>query len=308
MVTFCAIGGHGATGMSHVAHRIPGVQRIKHWRRLLRSGYRAVPALISYVVLIVGGSAALGFAWGRRHLLWGLVLILGAVIVTILEGSFREARRVEQDHAGELDGLQTEHAAALAEAQAKAASPVPGLTFVDNKGTISDSPISNIYNAGQETPLGVNLLTLGPGSGIERSIVHIEWGDSPPAQLPEPVPSSAEERAMLRDQVSALAGSVETVMAPFAQRRDVVAVQMGIREDEFMARMPEILAERRRIDDKAVARYNDECRPLVIQAYGHARSIGFADAEMERIWQTTHGLQAERIPACLRRIATQISG
>jgi hypothetical protein len=89
------------------------VQRIRHWWRLLRAGYRAVPAIISYVVLIVGGSLGLAFAWGRKHLLWGLVLILGAVIVVILEGSFREARRLEQDHAGELDAIRAEHAAAL---------------------------------------------------------------------------------------------------------------------------------------------------------------------------------------------------
>jgi hypothetical protein len=95
-------------------------------------------------------------------------------------------------------------------------------------------------------------------------------------------------------------------MAPFAQRREVVAAQMGIPEDEFMARMPEVLAERRRMDDEAVARYNDECRLFVIQAYGHARSIGFADAEMERIWQTAQGIEAETVPACLRRIAAQI--
>jgi hypothetical protein len=62
------------------------------------------------------------------------------------------------------------------------------------------------------------------------------------------------------------------------------------------------------MDDEAVARYNDECRSAVIEVYGHARSIGFADAEMERIWQTAHGIEAERIPAFLRRIAAQRHG
>jgi len=81
------------------------------------AGYRAVPAIISYVVIVVGGSIALTFAWGRKHLLWGIVLLLAGVVVTILEGSYRQARHLEQDHAKALAAQGVEHVAALTAAR-----------------------------------------------------------------------------------------------------------------------------------------------------------------------------------------------
>jgi hypothetical protein len=123
--------------------------------------------------------------------------------------------------------------------------------------------------------------------------------------LPDPLPSTPDERARLREQLLTLASTVETVMASWGQARHEIAAQMGIQPDaaEFLTRMKEIVAERSRIDDEAVARYNGECRSAVVQAYGHARSIGFGDAEMERLWRTRLGAGASPIPERLRIIA-----
>jgi hypothetical protein len=48
------------------------MRRLKHWWHLMRAGYRAVPAIISYVVLVVGGSVALAFTWGASMYSGGL--------------------------------------------------------------------------------------------------------------------------------------------------------------------------------------------------------------------------------------------
>ena len=95
-------------------------------------------------------------------------------------------------------------------------------------------------------------------------------------------------------------------MKPFAQDRWVVAQQLGIPQNEFMARMDEVLAERDRIDDLATEHYNDEYRSVVIQVYGHARLIGFINTEMERCWLSRLGIAASKMPEHLRAVAALI--
>lgn len=279
----------------------------------MRAGYRAVPAIISYVALVVGGSIALTFTWGRKHLLWGVVLLLAAVVVTILEGSYQEARRLEEKHAEELAALRTEHAAALAEAQAKPTTPIHAPTFWDVQGgTVAGNEITNTYNAsGEGAPgqggFGGRLIAVGPNAGgISGSEINVQYGPSSP--LPDPLPSTLEERAQLRDQLLKLAAKIEAVMAPWGSSIPDVAAKMGVPPGEIMARVAEIRSERTRIDDEAAARYNSECRSTVVQAYNHARSIGFADDEMERFWRTRLGAGASAIPARLRAIAARIHG
>jgi hypothetical protein len=75
------------------------------------------------------------------------------------------------------------------------------------------------------------------------------------------------------------------VLTPWGQTRQAIAEQMGIAENEFMARMPEIVSERSRIASEAEARYNTECYSAVIKVYSYARCIGFTDADMERCWR-----------------------
>jgi hypothetical protein len=298
---------------------IRAMQRIKHWSRLLWVGCRAVPAIISYITLVVGGSVALTFTWGRKHLFWSIVLLLAAVVVTLLEGSYREAQNINEintkkldevraKHAEELIKLRSEHVAAVAEAQAKPAAPIRAPTFF-NGGILTGNEITNTYNESTQTVPGQEgfkgkLIDFGPGTGISGSEVNVRFGPPPPP--PDPLISSAEQRAQLRVQLFKLATQVEVVMEPWKLSTVDIAKMMGIPSDQFMERIAEIWAELHRTGDEATARYNSECRAAVIQTYGYARSIGFVDREMESCWQTRLGAGASGIPARLRAIGKRI--
>jgi cell division protein FtsL len=93
--------------------------RIEHWRRVMRAGYRTIPAILTYITLAVGGSIAAVFPWGRRHLLWVIVIVLAAVIVVIVGGSYRESRTLEKNHKDEQSALRDAHRAELARLQAE---------------------------------------------------------------------------------------------------------------------------------------------------------------------------------------------
>jgi Ca2+/Na+ antiporter len=94
------------------------MRRIKHWGRVIHAGFWTLPAIVSYIILIVGGSVALTFSWSRRHLLWGIVLLLLGVVVVVLEGSYRESKRAEDEHKAKLAEQQAEHEEALKAVQA----------------------------------------------------------------------------------------------------------------------------------------------------------------------------------------------
>jgi hypothetical protein len=80
----------------------------------MRAGYRTVPAIVSYVTLIVGGSVALTFPWGRKHLLWGIAVLLLAVVVVILAGSYQESLHLEQQNENEMATLRGQYESMLA--------------------------------------------------------------------------------------------------------------------------------------------------------------------------------------------------
>jgi hypothetical protein len=274
------------------------------WRVLNRGlgGLNSAAGLLGLVVLILGVVAGVTVPLVLHISPWaGAVIAVSALLVVVLEGSYRVWAAT--------DAART---AAIAEA-AKEASQAPEINapvFWDNRGTVKGNEITNTYNAApqQDQQAPGNLIKIGPGCGIGDSLVTVEFGPTAPPVLPDPLPSTPAERARLGGQLLALADTVETVMASWGQARHEIAAHLGVPQDEFMARMPEILAERSRIDDEAVARYNAECRPAVIEAYGHARTIGLADAEMERVWQTRLGAGARPIPARLRIIARRLSG
>jgi hypothetical protein len=198
---------------------------------------------------------------------------------------------------------------AVADADNKESSQVNAPTFWNVHGGTVTGEISNTFNASQGKQSHGNLIKVEPGSGIKESLVTVEFGGATGPVLPNPLPSTRDERARLREQLLTVASAVETVMASWGQARHEIAAQMDIQPDtpEFLDRMNEILAERSRVDDEAVARYNSECRSAVVQAYGHARSIGFGDAEMERLWRTRLGAGASPIPSRLRAIAGSMS-
>lgn len=277
--------------------------RVKFWRQVLSrgaGGLNTAAGWFGLIVLFVGVVGGVTVPVVLNLSPWlGAAIALAAVAVAVLEGSYRvwtatDAARV----------------AALADAAAKEASQVNAPTFWNNRGTVTGNEITNTYNAAPPTTQQApgNLIKIGPGSGIGDSLVTVEYGPQALPALPDPLPSTPDERARLRDQLVALADTVENVMAPWGQARHEIAAHLGVPQDEFLARMDEILAERSRIDDEAVARYNAEYRSAVIQAYGHARSIGFADAEMERLWRARIGAGVRPIPARLRAIARRLVG
>jgi hypothetical protein len=276
-------------------------RRAKFWWQVLNrgaNGLNIAAGWFSLIVLILGVICGVTVPLVLHLSPWlGAVIVMAAVVVVVLEGSYcvwvaTEAAR----------------AAAVADAAAKEASQVNALTFWNNRGTVTGNEINNTYNAPQvKQPTAGNLIKIEPGSGIADSLVTVESGTQAPPALPDPLPSTPDERTRLREQLLALAGTVETVMAPWGQARHEVAAQMGVPQDEFLARMGEILAERSRIDEESVARYIAECRSAVVQSYGHARSIGFADTEMERLWRTRVGAGASGIPSRLRAVAARMS-
>jgi hypothetical protein len=275
------------------------LDRVKFWWLALRQGIRAMNSAAGWlglVVLTLGVAAgiALPLVFHVSHWLTA-VIVMAVLWVAVLEGSYRVWAATDR-----------ERKAALAQASAKRMASVNSPTFWDVQGaTLAGNEITNTYNApGGQHPSG-KLVAMGPGTRIIASEVSVEYGPPPP--LPDPLPSTPEERTGLRDQLLELADTVEAVMAPWGQSRQAVAAQMDVPPDEFMTRMPEILSERSRINDDATARYKSECRSAVVQAYGHARSIGIADADMERLWRTRLGAGGSKIPERLRAIACRIS-
>ena len=276
------------------------LDRVRFWWLALSQGTVTVNSTVGWlglVVLILGVTAGITvpLVFHVSHWLTA-VIVMGVLVVVVLEGSFRVWAATDR-----------ERKAAQEQAQAKPIALVNSPTFWDVQGgTLTGNEITNTYNAPENQQPGGKLVAMDPGSGITDSEVSVHYG--PPRPLPDPVPSTPEERAGLRDQLLGLADKVEAAMAPWGQSRQAVAVRMGVPLDEFMTRMNEILSERSRIDAEATARYISECRSAVVQAYGHARSIGFADADMERLWRTRLGAGASNIAARLRAIAGRISG
>jgi hypothetical protein len=82
---------------------------------MLGAGFPTVTAIVSLIILIVGGSVALTFGWSRKHLLWGIVFLLLAVVVVIMEGSYRVFRRAEDELAAERAGRSATEASLRAE-------------------------------------------------------------------------------------------------------------------------------------------------------------------------------------------------
>jgi len=95
-------------------------ERFAYWFRVMLAGIQAPIALVSLIVLVVGGSVALSIPWGQKHLPWGIVALLAAIVVTLAEGSYLEKRRLEnlrrddlaaqrEKHAGEVTNLRDEY-------------------------------------------------------------------------------------------------------------------------------------------------------------------------------------------------------
>lgn len=85
--------------------RLEVSQRARHLGRCLTMGLSRLWAVVAVAVAFVGGSVLLAFAWGLRHLYWGSLVLVLVLLVVIIEGSYRESRRAEEEH---QDGLAAE--------------------------------------------------------------------------------------------------------------------------------------------------------------------------------------------------------
>jgi hypothetical protein len=282
------------------------LDRPKFWWRVLRLGagnFNSTAGWFSLIVLILGLAAGVSVPQVFRVSHWlTAVILMAIVVVIILQGSYSAWAVTD-----------AERKTALKSAKEKPSAPVHSPTFWAVNGGQVSGDIRNTYSASTynasdgDGEQGGRMVVVGPGCGID-GLIDIEIGDRRPISFPDPFASTANERARLRKQLLSIANEVDSVMMKWHQtvNRQAVAKLMGIGPDEFDAKMPDIVAERSRIHDEITAQYNSEYRSTVIQVYGHARSIGFGDSEMERLWRTQHGVGASKIPAILRNVAAQI--
>lgn len=272
------------------------------------SGGKTGAAAAGAVSLLLGGSVGALTAW-LANVSWLLAALVATASFFFFYawGAYRVWDKADEKRQEAESGLKNARDE-LEAARSAAASAAPAVKLMENNGLITGSEIHNTNNtpAGQIPGSAGTGVQINPGVNLADSSIRVLWGTPPPAHLPAHGPSTPDERIRLRDQLLELAAQVDEVMAPWRESTVDVARQMGIPEGEFMARLPEIRAEYSRISGEVTARYNDMYRSAVIQAYGRARSIGFADADMERDWQTRHGARASHIPALLRRIAARI--
>jgi hypothetical protein len=284
------------------------MDRLKHWGRLFQRGYSTPVAIVSSITLVVGGSVALAVVWGLKHLVLGIALVLASVVVTILEGSYRQAQDTEKAHAEKLAALRAERAKELVEAREKPAGTVHAPIFWQTENTeFPNAQINNTYapvetKAAQKESEQVFIKAKDVEFG--GSFINVHYG--PPAPLPPGGPSTSEERNLLKKQLLELTSMLEELTEPYRMSSIDTARQMGIPGGQFMERLGEVKSEMRRVEQQITDRYIRECRLAVLSLYGHARSIGLADHDMESRWQSSQSGAVAHMHERLRAIADQI--
>jgi hypothetical protein len=73
------------------------MSRFAYWWRVVRAGSLVVWSIVGVILAFVGGSLLLTTDWALKHRLWGVILVAVAILGAVLEGSYREIRRLEQD-------------------------------------------------------------------------------------------------------------------------------------------------------------------------------------------------------------------
>jgi hypothetical protein len=88
--------------------------RVKHLGRSIQAGLSPLWVVIAAAVAVVGGSVLITVAWGARHLVWGMVILLVIIAAVITEGSYRLSRQAEATHQGALEAQHKAHQQELA--------------------------------------------------------------------------------------------------------------------------------------------------------------------------------------------------
>jgi hypothetical protein len=69
-------------------------RRVGHVAHIIRAGIPDLWAVFGIIIFFVGGSAWLAIAWGINHLAWGIVAALLIIVLLLVEGSYRESRKI----------------------------------------------------------------------------------------------------------------------------------------------------------------------------------------------------------------------
>jgi hypothetical protein len=123
----------------------------------------------------VGGSVALSFAWGTKHLLWGIVVLLTAIIVTVLEGSYLETKCLDQRRSNELAGQRDKHQAEVERLQSEHQGELNRALTAAIAGNRQDQPeiklkIVTIHYKDRNPALRVNVTNVGSSAVAITSI------------------------------------------------------------------------------------------------------------------------------------------
>jgi hypothetical protein len=67
-------------------------RRARHAAHLIRAGFGSLWKVAGVLTLLVGGDIALVGIWGIKHLVWGVTILLGTIVLLITDGSYRDSR------------------------------------------------------------------------------------------------------------------------------------------------------------------------------------------------------------------------
>lgn len=82
--------------------------RATHLSHSVKAGLPPLGAAIAILATLIGGDILITLEWGVRHLYWGLIIFLLVLFVVAVEGTYREGRRHETDHAEQIAGMKRE--------------------------------------------------------------------------------------------------------------------------------------------------------------------------------------------------------
>jgi hypothetical protein len=137
-------------------------RRAEHFYGVVKAGLSPIWVAVTAALTLVGGSALLSLLWGVRHLLWGLVILLAILVFAVIEGSYRESRHRDENHASQVARLEQDRDAIRTELEdARRAAVAIG-------GHGAEAPSKH----GLEVAIDNEVPTARPGVGL---ILEIEF-------------------------------------------------------------------------------------------------------------------------------------
>lgn len=166
------------------------MRRFAYWWRVMRAGSPAVWSIVGAILVFVGGSLILTTDWALKHRVWGIILVAAAILVAILEGSYREIRRLEQDHRNKIIGLRSEHEADLARLRVEHLAELTQRQAAEKELAESrrpeGRPLEARYDQSSRYQYSIGTITehrvgiLNPVGNPSATGVRLEWTDMSP--------------------------------------------------------------------------------------------------------------------------------